>query len=75
MLPAMEQMQTSATIAVCLLTQLCQCALTMPRPSQKGKQHYLQIQFLSSLLSLAGDVGSDNSDAKFNKNTVSEKGY
>lgn len=47
----------------------------MTKPSHKGKQPYLQVTFLISLLRLGKNDGSDNKDAKHNKNNISGKGF
>lgn len=70
-----HQMDANQCYQCCLLTQLCQCALTVTKPLHKGKQPYLQAQFLISLLRLGKNDGSDNNDAKHNKNNVSGKGF
>lgn len=75
MQPVIKQMQTSTTTAVFSHSCVNVLWLCQEETVTKRKQLYLQIQFLISLLRLAKNDCSDNSDAKHNKNNIGKKGY
>lgn len=75
MLPVIEQMPTSATIAVSSHSCVNVLWLCQDETIRKRKAALLTNSILNLFLRLAKNNGSDNSDAKHSKNNISEKGY